>query len=485
MSEASVDTPTGEGPRRGADERRRELMRIGRTLVPRLWGLLRSLAIYPPGNEAPQRSLDQLLGTVDEVHLLDESAALVVLADAAFLDGCRLRMDSSTRQVVPHLDRYFADRDIGGVCIHAGYDRERLMAFFAGLHGCAQRQHPREMLYALMAQERIDEVTLIHPQRVQTDEQVEQFLKLEAVEVYARTLNSLRRDAADDRGVVGFRRRQQIAVRRLVDLAELDYRTFLQLPALRGLGTPLLEHTVNATVLALALGRAAGMDRRPLLELGIAAMNRDIGPAGDGEALLDPERQPLASMRAILGRHGVGFRTLLRGVVAAEHHRYHDGHGGYPDLPDRPPHLFSNIVALCAAYDALTCPRPGGGHLLPPDALIAITSSAGIAFDPRLVRVFVAMMGRYPPGTVVELDGEGLGIVLACGPGPEGQSRPLVMRVRDLRGQDIPVLIVDTAERSPGSDELRHRIARAVDPMVVDLDVPALLFSADAALAAE
>lgn len=479
---SSDSLPSGDSTPWAADERRRELMRIGRTLVPRFWGIQRTLAMYPPGNTAPQRSLGQFMEIVSQVHATGESAALVVLGDAAFLNGCRLRLDSSTLPILPKLSRFLDERGIGGVCIHRDPNQDRLMGFFAGLQTCNKHQQPRDALYELLGRKQIGEVTLIHPQRVQTDEQVEQYLKLEAVEAYARTMNSLRRTAGDDTGVVGFRRRQQIAVRRMVDLANKDFRTFLQLPALRGLATPMLEHTVNATVLSLALGKRAGLSRRPLLELGLAAMNRDTGEARAAGESPDVQRHPIRGMRLLLGRYGVGFRILLRSVVAAEHHRYHDGGGGYPELPRGTPHLFSAIIGLCTAYDALTCPRAGGDDVLPHQALRFIASSAGVAFDPRLVRIFLTMLGRHPPGSLVELDDEWLAVVLACGSRKDGQSRPIVLRFRDETGRDVPLQIEDLTQRDPKTGDHRHRVVRTLDPAAAGVNIPALLFSPDAAL---
>ena len=91
-------------------------------------------------------------------------------------------------------------------------------------------------------------------------------------------------------------------------------------------------------------------------------------------------------------------------VVAYEHHMRHDMQG-YPDKPvSEEQHLFSKVVALCDAYDAMTTRRPFRREIRPDKALAVLMQGRGKAYDPSLTKAFVAMLGIYPMGAVVQLD---------------------------------------------------------------------------------
>ncbi len=469
--------------------RRRTLLAQGRVLVPKLWGILRTLGLYSPENETPQKALDQLLRCLEEIHREDADAALIIISDAAFLNGTRLRLDQATQGIAHNLSEFFAERSLGGLCFMRGARRQRLMEFLAAVRSCVDEDDPRQALLDHIARHRLAEVALINPQRIRGGEAGDEGLKLEAIEIYARTMHSIATpsmDASSGRQ----RRRQQVAVRRLVDLGESDPDALIQLGAIRGMGSPILDHTINTTVLSLALGRRAGLNRKHMLQLGLAALNHNIGETAGGERT--PAGRPPATttsdaehtvrgMRFLLQQYGVNERILIRALVAAEHHRHHDGGGGFPDLPRRRPHLFARIVAICDAYDALLTPRSGSPYTPPDQAVKRITRGAGRLYDPILVRIFVALIGRYPPGCLVELDSGDVAVVIAVGRGDEGQARPLVLRVRDDMGRRTDPVVIDLAERVPGRRRHKASIVRTRDPLRMGINVPFYLMSPEAA----
>src|SRR3972149_6534092 len=102
----------------------------------------------------------------------------------------------------------------------------------------------------------------------------------------------------------------------------------------------------------------------------------------------------------------------LAAAVALEHHVRVDG-GGYPSLKGRRPALFSRMVAIVDAYDAITSYRPYRPARTPNEALRVLLDGAGTIHDPDVLRLFIEMMGHYPPGSLLRL-----------APGRGGPSRP-------------------------------------------------------------
>lgn len=489
-----LDTQAGAPEELDEQERehRRMLLQAGKRLIPQMWGMLRTLAMYDPENETPQRALDNLITSLDEVHADDEAAALIAFGDCAFLNGARLRLDSATYGVVKELSAYLEERSLGGLCFLRGLRRSRMMDFLVQLRSCNESETPREDLVKYLADAHIAEISLIHPRRIQSGEEEQTDLKLEAIEVYARAMHSLG-NSGGARAAAARGRRQMVAVRRLVDLSERADETFLQLGTLQGVGPPLMDHSMNTTVLTLAMGRRLGFPRRHLLRLGIAAMNHNIGEAIPLEWIEAEQADTLTSMpttlaeagsvHAILGmrymldQYGVNFRILQRAIVAAEHHRHFDGEGGFPDLPPARPHLFARVIGVCDAYDTLTSPTEDRPALPPDQALKRLTRGANRLYDPILVKVFAAMVGRYPPGCLIELDSGDLAIVIARGEDENDQSRPRVLRIRDSMGAEVEPEVLDLSERIPGKRRYVASIVRTRDPFRMQIAINQYLFS--------
>jgi hypothetical protein len=98
-------------------------------------------------------------------------------------------------------------------------------------------------------------------------------------------------------------------------------------------------------------------------------------------------------------------------IVAYEHHQRHDLMG-YPEAAaGAEQHLFSKIVGVCDAYDAMTTMRPFRREIRPDKALAVLMQGRGKAYDPGVTKALVAMLGIYPMGAVVKLDDESVAVV--------------------------------------------------------------------------
>ena len=82
-------------------------------------------------------------------------------------------------------------------------------------------------------------------------------------------------------------------------------------------------------------------------------------------------------------------------LVRSSHERI-DG-AGYPDgLAGEAIPLGSRIIAVCDAYDAMTCDRPYRLAMAPAKALEELRRSAGTQFDPLVVEAFCELVGKAP-----------------------------------------------------------------------------------------
>jgi putative nucleotidyltransferase with HDIG domain len=163
-------------------------------------------------------------------------------------------------------------------------------------------------------------------------------------------------------------------------------------------------HSMNVSVLAMALGEFLELGADTVRSLGLAGLLHDLGKVCIPQDILNkPGRLTEAERQVVHSHPAVGARLLLTNaepldfaaVVAYEHHVMIDG-GGYPHLPDaRGAEYASRLVHVCDVYDALRTKRPYREAWESERAIAYIEGRAGIEFDPAIARSFVAMMRQW------------------------------------------------------------------------------------------
>jgi putative nucleotidyltransferase with HDIG domain len=163
-------------------------------------------------------------------------------------------------------------------------------------------------------------------------------------------------------------------------------------------------HSMNVSVLAMALGEYLQLGGPAVRALGVAGLLHDLGKVCIPRDLLRKPGLLTPAERKVIQEHPiVGARMLLQNpdpmeiaaVVAYEHHVMLDG-GGYPTLQDaRGAQYASRLVHVCDVYDALRTNRPYRSAWESQRTLGYIESRAGVEFDPTIARSFIAMMRQW------------------------------------------------------------------------------------------
>lgn len=163
-------------------------------------------------------------------------------------------------------------------------------------------------------------------------------------------------------------------------------------------------HSMNVSVLAMALGEYLELGGATVRALGVAGLLHDLGKVCiPHDILIKPGKLTEAERQVVRQHPVVGARMLLASsdpmelaaVVAYEHHIMLDG-GGYPVLRDsRGAQYASRLVHICDVYDALRTNRPYRHAWDSERAMAFIESRAGIEFDPVIARAFTAMMRKW------------------------------------------------------------------------------------------
>lgn len=191
-------------------------------------------------------------------------------------------------------------------------------------------------------------------------------------------------------------------------------------------------HAINVTVISLLLGKACGLSKAEMLELGIGALLHDIGKMDLPDRLHWHDENYTAAEKQIYQEHVLHGINLGRKMglsndallIIGQHHEHADG-TGYPSHihADKMSQL-SKIISLVNSYDNLCNPSNSSVAITPHEAMSQMFAQHKSQFHVPTWTLFVRMMGIYPPGSVVQLTDERFALVVSV-----NSARPIKPRV--------------------------------------------------------
>jgi hypothetical protein len=403
----------------------------GEQLVQLLAGLLKLSRVHSPDNrafDAPVAELARLLAELGEAL---GTVNLVMVEDQVYLNDIRVRTDH--RAGAGGLGAELKRHNTGGLVLYSPLTAPQIRALVKGLASPAAAEWPRGTLGQWLLEQGLGAVELhgIHRfQEVRND----QAPPARSPEQILRQLVDLASESWDH--LAAGRMLNPLPMRRAVAEA---LESGIEAPAF-WLGfpdcPPHAAHAVEVAMLALLVGKAAGFSAAVLQDLGIAGLVHDVGylapSVGEGPAGL--ARHPVEGARLVLRQRGFSEAKLRRLRAVLEHHRDQADPAGAPSAAG---------AVLRLAEDYANVIRLYGARVARADALGAMLKAGGRLYHPALVQAMVNALGRYPPGTLVELADGGLGRVAAPARGPDLWDRPLVKRL-DPQSRLPTGVLVDT-----------------------------------------
>lgn len=201
-------------------------------------------------------------------------------------------------------------------------------------------------------------------------------------------------------------------------------------------------HCINVCILALTFGRTLDLDDESLHKLGMGALLHDIGKMKVPDEILNkPSRlskeefetmmsHPLHGHSMLADDHDLDEKSLH---VVLHHHERLDG-GGYPHgLREEEIPLLTRIASIVDVYDAITSDRCYHDGISPALALENLFKWSKGNFDVPLLEKFIKCLGIYPIGSVVRLNTNEVGVVVATDAGH--RVKPIVLLAANAEGK--------------------------------------------------
>ena len=181
-------------------------------------------------------------------------------------------------------------------------------------------------------------------------------------------------------------------------------------------------HSLNVAVIAMMIGRAKGYSAEQLKALSFAALFHDMGKIKIPTAILRkqvPLSEPESNYLKLHTKYGLDMANQIEGfpesakTVIVQHHELRDG-SGYPEgLKGDEIDELAQVIIVANAFDNLCHTPVAAEQKIPYTALSHLYKNCKHLYKEENLNILIKFMGVFPPGTVVQLSNNMVGLVIS------------------------------------------------------------------------
>lgn len=452
---------------------RGDLDKIGnpKEIINSLAVVIKTSHVHDSKNVAVLTAIDRFISSVNP--LIDEfnSLTLELVGEFFYINQMRIKYSMEYLLNFDFLIREFKRRELGSITINSQITPQDIQMFIKAFISSSFSDEPFKALSERVSS--INSLVIGQLKKIKEDEEID--IRKTVKKTYFNAVSFTRGVITKIKSGENINiKKAKRVVESMVDLILQEEDLLLGMTAIKDYDEYTYHHSVNVSILSVALGQRIGLSKKTLTELGLVALFHDIGKVDVPNEILNKpanfteddwkimKKHPFWGVRAILKLKGLDHMSIRTAIVAFEHHLNYDM-SGYPKV-SKPIKLdfYSKIVSLADQYDGMTSSRVYSRLPMSPDkALSLMMERASTQLDPLLFKFFINMIGVFPIGTLVLLDTRELGLVY------EGntifQDRPRVMLITDSRGSRIKGHLIDLTEKD-SNDKYLRTIVKTMDP---------------------
>jgi putative nucleotidyltransferase with HDIG domain len=224
------------------------------------------------------------------------------------------------------------------------------------------------------------------------------------------------------------------------------------------------EHSMHVSLLAMVFAIHCGWSREEARKAGLAGLLFDLGKTRVPKQVLNKPGPLSESEWQLIHDHPKWGRYFLeksgfhQDVINAAyyHHERPDG-TGYPvkRMGNQTPNL-ARLIRILDAYDAMISYRPYAQQRTVFEATKVLYRGRGTEFDTQLVDQFIAMIGVFPVGTIVELSSGEIAVII--GQNNDSRLLPKISIVRDRNKNPVKETVANLRDIKDADGNPRVRI---------------------------
>jgi HD-GYP domain-containing protein (c-di-GMP phosphodiesterase class II) len=479
--EKSLTQKIGQGSEAG-DILDQQLVMLGFQLITQLNTLIKTSKIHGRTNAALDKPVEAML-TLIETLAHDQPVTLWLQDDFLFLGEHHLKVTAQQMLVVSSIIDALKKWRIGGLTFSSSVtsrDLREFAHFFVSLDPATKsaedfRQELKSLAVTSIELNDPRQLALKEPNAAESNPKLQ--LKAKSKKAYGDAADAVGNltQSVRNGGSLNFKQAKR-AIQNIVDLMMQDEPTLLGLTTLRCHDQYTHNHSVNVSLLSMALANRVGYPKVELADLGLAALFHDMGKSIIPLEVLNKPGEFTEDEWAAMRNHpteGVLSLTQLRGITnlparmaaaSFEHHMNLD-YSGYPKLAAPwKLSLTGRILMITDCYDAMTSSRVYRREPMAPSKVLEIMfKKSGLSFDATLLKLFINCVGIVPIGSLVVLDTDEFAVVLKPAADKTAGERPIVKVIADAEGNPTDNgRELDLTEKDEAG-EFRHSIIRLVD----------------------
>lgn len=181
-------------------------------------------------------------------------------------------------------------------------------------------------------------------------------------------------------------------------------------------------HSLNVSVISMMIAKARGLTAEQIKQVAFASLFHDIGKIKVPTAIVRkqvPLTEPEKNYLKLHTKYGLELANNIEGfpesakMVIEQHHELNDGSGYPAGLKEADIDELTQIVSVANAYDNLCHHNVPSEQKIPYVALSHLYKNCKHLYNKEYLSLLIKFMGIYPPGTVVQLSNDMVGLVIS------------------------------------------------------------------------
>jgi len=431
-------------------------------VVQGMAGVMQSLRLYPPGHPSIKQMVGGCMNALRQLFAEKRQIALGVLDDSLFFED---ELFTQPNAAMNEMKDLLVERGISRIEYSPEVTEQDFLQFIVELK---KGEKNGEQLIAMINERGMLGIKLMCEELEEEEE------PKDPKEVYTRAIQVVKDMFQDIRmGKIPSKTNADGMVTEMIEMTIAQPHALFALTMIKDYDNYTFTHSVNVSVLSLAVGRACSVPEKGLHLLGLGGLLHDVGKLKVDLGIINKPGRLTSEEFEQIKQHpssGADIVRKMEGITQevidiVNYHHLRFDRTGYPnDHLNRKLSPLVDMATIADTYDAMTTLRSYQRPISPKQAISQMQEMAGSILNPQYLDKFILSLGSYPVGTMVRLVNNEIALVVDA-----DQINPKDLKVKILVDETGKYLTIPKVQHIREQDA--DRIVAEVDPLAKRINI--------------